>query len=139
MDGSRSRVVKDSGGWYVVEDTSWWGNARVLYREFQDLAVIQWAGAVLRIPFHAGEGVFTWEERTYRIGSMVEGELRIRQDERLVAQGHVTVAGLHLDSVATELLPLIRPLAWALVLRSEAVARMGRVPGPPADPGAPLS
>lgn len=131
-------MSRDTGGWYVVHDVSSWGDARVLYRDVQDLAVIQWAGAVLRVPFHAGVGEFIWEDRTYRIGTMIRGEIRIRQDERIVGNGHVTVAGLHLASVATELVPIIRPLAWALVLRSEALARDGRVGPVGGDPGAPI-
>ncbi len=138
-DGVRMRVVRDTGGWYVVRDASSWGDARVLYRDSQDLAVLRWAGAILRIPFHAGQGAFRWEDRTYRIDSMIEGEIRIREGDRLAVRGHVTVTGVHLDSVATELLPIIRPLAWALALRSEAVAKMGLVKGgPPLDGGAPI-
>lgn len=126
MDGRRTRVERDTGGWYIVRDESSWGDARVLFRDLQDLAVIQWPGAVLRVAFHAGEGEFSWDDRTYRIGTMIRGEIRIHQDERLAASGHVTLSGIHLETVATELLPIIRPLAWALVLRSEAVAATGR-------------
>ncbi len=125
-DGVRTRVTRDTGGWYVVHDVPPQGDARVLFRDTQDLAVIQWSGSVLRVPFHAGEGEFTWEDRTYRIGTMIRGEIRIREADRMVAEGHVTVSGLHLDSVATELAPILRPLAWALVLRSEMVASVGR-------------
>lgn len=128
LDGKRSRVRQDTGGWFVVEDVPPWESARVLYREVQDLAIIQWPGAILRVVFHAGEGEFVWEERRYHIGSMIEGEIRIQQEARTVAEGHGTVAGLHLESVATELLPIIRPLAWALVLRGESIARQNRVP-----------
>lgn len=113
---------KDTGGWYVVEDASSWGDARVLFRAAQDLGVIQWRSTILKIPFHAGEGTFTWEERSYRIGTMITGEIRIHEGDREVVRGHVTVAGLRLESVATELLPIIRPLAWALLLRSETLS-----------------
>ncbi len=128
-DGRRTRVRRDTGGWYIVRDASSWGDARVLFRDLQDLAVIQWAGAVLRVAFHAGEAEFSWEDRTYRIGTMIRGEIRIQQDGRLVATGRVTVSGVHLDTVATELLSIIRPIAWALLLRSEALSRLNRVPG----------
>ncbi len=131
IDRLRGRVLHDTGGWYVVKDSSSWGDARVLYSDYQDLAVIQWATSILRIPFKEGKGTFVWEERTYRIGSMIEGEIRIDQEGRPVVRGHTTVSGLHLDSVATELLPIIRPLAWALVLRTEAVAGIGRGPAVP--------
>ena len=64
--------------------------------------------------------------------------MRVRLAVRLVALGHVTVAGLHLDSVEAELAPLLRPLAWILVLRSEALRRTGRYEPPVVDPGVPL-
>ncbi len=123
MDRVRTRVLRDTGGWYIVRDESGWGDARVLYRDVQDLAVIQWSGVVLRVPFHGGVAEFVWDGRTYQIGSMIGGAIHIRQEGRLVAEGYVTVAGLRLGSVASELLPIIRPLAWGLTLRSEAIAR----------------
>lgn len=126
MDGRRTRVDRDTGGWYVVRGGSPSGDARVLYRGTQDLGVIQWPGTILRISFHAGEGEFVWEGRSYRIASMIAGVVDIREQGRTVAQGHVTTSGLRLDTVATELVPIIRPLAWALVLRSEFVAEGGR-------------
>ncbi len=131
VDGRRSRVTKDSGGWYVVADPSSWGEARVLYNDYADLAVLRWSTTILRVHFKAGEGAFSWEERSYHIGTMIEGEVRIDQEGRSVVRGHATVSGIHLDTVATELLPIIRPLTWALVLRSEAVAFVGRGVGVP--------
>ncbi len=125
VEGRRTRVQREAGGWYVVKDIVPWGDARVLFRAAQDLAVIQWSDVVLRVAFHAGEGAFTWEGRGYHIGTMIEGEIRIDQEGRRVVRGHVTVAGLHLDSVAMELLSIIRPLAWALVLRSETLITAG--------------
>lgn len=124
VDGERARVIRDTGGWYVVKDRSPWGDARVLFRGAQDMAAIQWSTTILRIAFRAGEGRFRWEEREYDIAAMSEGEIRISQEGRPVARGHVTAAGLHLDSVATEILPILRPLVWVLVLRSETLRVM---------------
>lgn len=126
VEGVRTKVRRDTGGWYVVEGVHPGEAARVLYREMQDLVVISWPGTNLRIPFHQGEGRFEWEERPYRVASMIEGVLRIDQEGRRVADGHVTVSGIHLQTVAPELLPLIRPLAWGLTLRSERVGRDSR-------------
>ncbi len=131
IEGVRTRVERDRGGWYVVRDLPPLGDARVLFRDIQDLAVIQWPGTILRVPFHSGEAEFVWEERRYVIGTMIEGEIRIRQDDRVVVRGHATVSGLRLDEVASELLPIIRPLAWALVLRSEFLARNDRFDAAP--------
>ncbi len=126
VDGVRSKVLRDTGGWYVVEGPHAGETARVLYRDLQDLVVICWAEATLRVPFHAGEGRFELEGRPYHIANMIEGEIRIDQEGRSVARGHVTAAGVHLESVSVELLPIIRPLAWALALRSEIVGRENR-------------
>ena len=123
VDGKRTRVRRDTGGWYIVDDLSAWGSARVLYRGPWDLAVIQWTVATLRIPWRAGEASFVWEEREYHIANMDFGEIRVEQEGRSAARGHVTVAGLVLETVATELLPITRPLGWVLVLRSESLAK----------------
>ncbi len=126
MDGVRTKVLRDTGGWYVVEGIHPGETARVLYREMQDLLLICWPESTLRVAFHGGEGRFEWDGRTYRIASMIEGLLRVDQEGRRVAEGHVTVAGARLETVASELLPVIRPLAWGLALRSERIGRDSR-------------
>lgn len=126
VDGVRTKVLRDTGGWYVVEGIHSGEGARVMYREMQDLIVISRPEANLRVAFHGGEGRFEWEGRPYHVASMIEGVLRIDQEGRRVAEGHVTVTGIHLESVAPELLQLIRPLAWGLALRSERVGRDNR-------------
>ncbi len=125
-DGVRTKVLRDTGGWYVIEGIHAGETARVLYREMQDLLVICWPETTLRVAFHGGEGRFEWDGRAYHVASMIEGHVRIDHEGRPVARGHVTVAGVHLDSVAAELLPVIRPLAWGLALRSERVGRDSR-------------
>ena len=126
VDGVRTKVRRDTGGWYAVEGIHPGDGARVIYREMQDLILISWPEANLRVAFHGGEGRFEWEGRPYHVASMIEGALRIDQEGRRVAEGHVTVAGVHLETVATELLRLIRPLAWGLALRSERIGRDSR-------------
>jgi len=127
MDGARTKVLRDTGGWYVVQGPHGGETARVLYRDLQDLAVISWPEKVLRIPFHADEGRFEWEGRPYHISSMTQGEIRIDQEGRSVVRGHLSAAGMHLETVSAELLPIIRPLAWALAIRSESVGLDHRV------------
>jgi hypothetical protein len=121
VDGARTKVLRDTGGWYVVQGPHVGETARVLYREMQDLAVICWPETVLRIPFRAGEGHFEWEGRPYHISSMIQGDILVDQEGRSVVRGHATAAGMHLETVAAELVPIIRPLAWALAIRSEFV------------------
>ncbi len=126
VDGIRTKVLRDTGGWYSVEGVHPGEGGRVLYREVQDLLLIDRADGILRVPFHQGEGRFEWQGRSYHISSMIDGLVRIDQEDRTVAKGHVTVVGVHLDSVAAELLVLIRPLVWGLALRSEKVGRDSR-------------
>ena len=123
VDGVRTKVLRDTGGWYVVEGVHAGETARVLYRAMQDLLLICWPDTTLRVAFHRGEGRFERDGRGYRIASMIDGLIRVDQEGRMVAEGHVTVAGVHLETVAPELLPLIRPLAWGLALRSERIGR----------------
>ncbi len=123
VDGVRARVLTDAGGWYAVADPAGHGDARVLFRRFQDILVIEQGGTFLRIAFHRGESTFEWDGRPYHIGSMIRGEIRIDQETRRVARGVVTVTGLRLDEVSSELLPILRALAWGLAVRSEFVGR----------------
>ncbi|HYM40523.1 MAG TPA: hypothetical protein VEY12_10375 [Thermoplasmata archaeon] len=126
LDRVKTKVLRATGGWYAVDGASPSEDARVLFRPAQDLLVIEQYGRFLRVPFHAGEATFTWEDRTFHIGSMARGALRIDREGRVVAHGVVTAAGVRFSDVACELLPLIRPLAWALALRGEVIARDAR-------------
>ena len=123
VDGTRSKVLRDTGGWYEVEGLHPGEAARVLYRDLQDLLLICRSTSTLRVAFRAGEGLFEWEGRAYHISSMIEGEVRIDQEGRSVVRGRATVSGLHLEHVAAELAPIVRPLAWGLTLRSEHMGR----------------
>ncbi len=123
-------MLRDTGGWCVVNGIHAEETARVLYREMDDLNVVCWPTLILRIQFRGGEGHFEWEGRPYHIATMIEGEIRLDQEGRSAARGHVTPAGIHLGTVAAELLPLIRPLVWGLALRSEHVGRDSRFEPP---------
>lgn len=130
VDGVRTKVLRDTGGWYVVEGAEAGESTRVLYRDRQDLVVLRGAETTLRVPFSAGEGAFEWGGRHYHIANMVRGEVRIDQEGRQVVRGRVTDTGLHLESVAAEMGALIRSLAWGLTLRSESLARAARIAPP---------
>lgn len=88
--------------------------------------VIEQGGEFLRIAFKDGEASFRWRDRVYRIGSMALGKVRIDEGTRDVARGVVTASGLQLTLYRTDVLPLLRPLAWGLTLRSEELARDAR-------------
>lgn len=126
LDGTKTKVLKDAGGWRLVESPNPGENARVLFRAAQDLVLIERRDGIVRVSFHKGEGSFDWDGRSYRIAAMDQGEIRIEQEGRAVARGRSTLSGARLDSVATELLPIIRPLTWALALRTEELAALNR-------------
>ena len=126
IDYAKTKVLQDTGGWYAVQSPSGLEDARVLYRPVQDMVVIEQLGQFLRVPFHDGEGTFSWQGRTYRVGSMALGEVRIHEGARPVATGLVTTSGLQLETVEPELLGIVRALAWGLALRSEEIARDSR-------------
>ncbi len=130
VDAVKTKVLKDAGGWYVVESPLPRETARLLFRDLDDLVLIDREDGVLRVSFRKGEGEFEWDGRRYHVATMVEGDIRIDQEGRPVARGHGTVSGIALDFVATELLPIIRPLAWGLTLKTEEIARVSRIAPP---------
>lgn len=123
VDRVKTRVSRESGGWYVVLSPSRSEDARVLYRPVQDIIVIDRSGQFLRVPFKDGVATFLWGDMVYRVGSMALGEIRIDQGTRDVARGVVTTDGIRLQMFRSELLPIVRPLAWGLTLRSEELSR----------------
>lgn len=125
LDRVKTKVLRDTGGWYAVEAPSHAEDARVLFRPAQDMVVIEQSGQFFRVPFVRGEGVLVWEDRMYRIANMALGEIRIDRDSRPVGRGVVTTTGIRIDLVETELLPIVRALAWGLTLRSEEISRDG--------------
>lgn len=123
VDRVKTKVLRDTGGWYAVLSPSGLEDARVLYRRLQDMLVVEQSGRFLKIAFKDGEGAFSWKERVYRIGSMVLGEIRIDEGSRSVARGVVTRAGIRLSEFEPELVPIVRALSWGLTLRSEEISR----------------
>ncbi len=126
VDGVRTRVLRGSGGWYQVLSPSRDEAARVLFRPVQDLVLIEQSGEFLRVEFQEGEATFGWKGRAYRVGSMALGKIRIDEGTRDVAQGVVTPSGIRLTLFREDILPVLRPLAWGLTLRSEELVRDAR-------------
>ena len=122
VDRVESAVRRDKDGGYAVGAPDVWDRARMDYDALGDRFVIELDEETIEVPFHEGEARFIWKDRAYHIASMVFGEVHIDQDGRAVATGFVTVTGVRLETVEPELLPLIRPLAWGLALRREALA-----------------
>ncbi len=123
VDYVETKVRRDPDGGYGVDAPDVWDRARVDYDIAADWIRIERDEETIDVPFHDGEADFTWRESPYHIASMVFGEIHVAQGGRPVVRGFVTVSGVHLDPVEPELLPVIRPLAWGLTLRSERLAR----------------
>lgn len=124
VDRVRTKVLRDTGGWYVVLSPSRTEDARVLFRPLQDRIVIEQSEDVVKIAFKQGEATFRWRDREYRIGNMVLGRIRIDEGTRDVAQGVVTTSGIRLTLFRSDFLPIVRAVSWGLTLRSEAIARL---------------
>lgn len=123
VDRIRTKVLRDSGGWYAVLSPTRQEDARVLYRPVQDMVVIEQSDGFLRVRFKDGVAAFDWGDRVYRIATMVLGKIRIDEGTRDVAQGVVTTGGIRFEMFRSELLPIVRALAWGLTLRSEELSR----------------
>ncbi len=123
VDRAESAVRKAEDGGYAVDAPDAWDRAWARYDSIGDRILIDLDEESVEVRFHEGQAHFTWKERPYHIASMISGVVHIDQSGRPVVDGQVTVSGVHLKTVEPELLPLIRPLAWGLALRSEAIAR----------------
>jgi hypothetical protein len=123
IDRVRTKVLRDTGGWYQVQSPSRSEDARVLFRPAQDMIVIEQSGEFLKIAFKQGEAAFRWHDRLYRTSNMALGKIRIDEGTRDIAQGVVTTSGIRLTLFRSDFLPIVRALAWGLTLRSEELAR----------------
>ncbi len=127
VDGDVYRVRRGKGGWYTVCARTPYDDGRVLFDDPQDHATLQRSDGTVEIQFHLEETVFGWQARAHQLASMEWGQITIDQEGRTVARGHVTVSGIHLETVAPELLPIVREPAFALTLHSEFLARDRRM------------
>ena len=115
-------VVRDGDGWYVVGGPAAEGSGKVRYDDEGELLEIERPGIAVSIHFR-GElehTTFTFGGRTYAVGTMDFGNISIKEGPRPVVSGHVTVSGARLVTVAPEMLPIERELAFGLALRSSA-------------------
>jgi hypothetical protein len=88
----------------------------------------------IEVKFDPNLGTFEFDGRTYVIGSMKGGDILVRERDRRVIEGRVTVSGVRLEKVAIDLVPIQRELAFGLALRSEDLAREARM-APRTGPG----
>jgi hypothetical protein len=114
------QVLRGRGGWREVVDSA--GPGRVRYDGWRDRILIESPAGSLYIPFRWRNTLFTWQGRTYRIGSGFWSRVRIFDGEREVAGGKVTLGGFRFEFVVPEFHAIERELAIGIGLRAQAFA-----------------
>ena len=121
--------VRPAGeGWYSIPGRTSGDSGRVRYHGARDILEIERPGVSLSIQFRSELERTTFElDRTvYDVATMDFGHISIREQGRSVVEGRVTPSGVRLESVAPDLQPIERELAFGLALRSNELARIFR-------------
>lgn len=110
-------------GWYEVDGSRPEGPGRVRYDEGRDVLELRRPGIDVSIHFRPELEHTTFElgGHTYEVATMDFGNISIREGPRPVVRGHETVSGVRLLSVAPDLVPVERELAFGLAIRGAAV------------------
>jgi len=118
-------IRQAADGWYSILGRTAGDSGRVRYNGARDILEIQRHGVRLSIQFRSELERTTFElDRTvYDVATMDFGRISIRERGRSVVEGRVTPSGVRLESVAPDLQPIERELAFGLALRSNEVAR----------------
>ncbi|HYM39860.1 MAG TPA: hypothetical protein VEY12_06925 [Thermoplasmata archaeon] len=116
-------VGRPVDGWYPVGGPPAEGPGRVRYNPDREVLDIARPGSSLSIAFRPDveRTVFEFRGHRYEVASMDFGNVLIREGSQLVVRGHVTIGGVRLVSVAPDLLPIERELAFGLALRGSAL------------------
>ncbi len=118
-------VRRSPDGTYSVPAPAAGESGRVKYDDEHDMLEIERPGVYVSIHFR-GETEHTRFEfggHVYEVGTMDFGAISIKEGGRPVVQGHVTVSGVRLLSVAPDLQPIQRELAFGLALHSDAISK----------------
>ena len=115
-------VHRGPDGSYAVSGPAGEPAGRVRYDDERETLTIERPGFALSIRFRPEleHTRFELAGHTYEVATMDFGNISIKEDARAVVQGHVTVSGVRLLTVAPELVPVERELAFGLALRSSA-------------------
>lgn len=110
-------------GWYEVGGPASQGGGKVHYDRDRDRLEIQRPDATVSIAFlpELEHTTFSFHGHMYEIATMDFGNVSIKEGGRPAVQGHETVSGVRLLSVASELVPIERELAFGLAVRGAAV------------------
>lgn len=116
-------VTREADGWYAVGGPAAEGPGKLRYDDERETLEIQRPGIAVSIRFRPEleRTSFALSGHTYDVAPMDFGTISIQENGRPVVQGHVTVSGARLVTVAPELLPIERELAFGLALRSSAL------------------
>ncbi len=130
VDGVDYPVVYLERGLFEIGNSALGGPGRVRYRGgiLTDRIQITRPEGTIDIPFRLRRIVFEWKGRTYRVGTILGGHIRITDGPVLVVKGRVTFHGVQLEYVSGELQPFSLELALGFALK---VAAMQPYPGLP--------
>ncbi len=119
------RARQEVDGWYSIVERTPGDSGRVRYNGARDILEIERLGVRLSIQFRPEleRTSFELDRTVYDVATMDFGRVSIRERGRSVVEGRVTPGGVRLDSVAPELQPIERELAFGLALRSNEIAR----------------
>lgn len=107
-------------GWFTVAGKTPEDSGRVRYDPARALLEIDRPGVQVSIQFRPEleKTIFSLEGHLYEVATMDFGDIFIHEGNRSVVRGHVTVGGVRLLSVESDLKPIERELAFGLALRS---------------------
>src|SRR6266508_120865 len=118
------RIRQAADGWYSILGRTP-ASGRVRYNGARDILEIERPGVSLSIQFRSEleKTAFELDRTVYDVATMDFGRISIRERGRSVVEGRVTPSGVRLESVAPDLQPIERELAFGLALRSNEYAR----------------
>ncbi len=116
-------VKEGEDGWYTVDAPAGQGSGRLRYEPNQQVLTIQRPEGELVIDFQPDieRTAFDFGGRHYDVGSMDFGNVLFKEGTRPAVQGHVTIGGVRLVTVAPEFIPFERELAYGLAIRGSVL------------------
>ncbi len=107
-------------GWYAVAGKTPDDAGRVRYDAPRGLLEIERPGISVSIQFRPEmeKTIFNLDSHVYEVATMDFGKIDIHEGNRAVVRGHVTVSGVRLVAVESDLKAIERELAFGLALRS---------------------
>lgn len=88
-----------------------------MYSPFSDRLRIETPEGPLEVRFRWRRTTFVWRGRTYRVRSILWGDVRIEEGDRIVLHGKTTWSGVRFNRVAPELEPVAQELALGFAFR----------------------